>query len=308
MAAITYAASIILLSLGFSLTYQSTEAPNFTIGPIMAIGSYIAYTVTRIWSTQVYLGIPLAFILGFLVSSGIYILVVKPLMKRKRGPVLITVALIGMGLVLTGFVEIYAYWIQEVIHFWPFSVLLKEYDFTIGTVPGIFLVFTAITFLIHILWSRAYSRNQFGSAYRAVVENPELVMVQGLNPDRVWLLVWGFSGGLSCLAGYLSPLWFKSTPEIGPWIMTPIMAASLLGGLYNRRGYFIGGLIVGVLDIMLTVWGQLAIGVWFGDYRQLISMAILVLVLRFRPQGLLGINKSPMLSSSRNLDHGNRLF
>ena len=84
--------------------------------------------------------------------------------------------------------------------------------------------------------------------------------------------------------------------------MTPIMAASLLGGLYNRRGYFIGGLIVGLADIMLTVWGQAVIGVWVGEYRPFVSMVILVLVLRFRPQGLLGREKHHMLSSSRNLD------
>ena len=302
MAAITYAASIILLSLGFSLTYHSTKAPNFTIGPIMAIGSYIAYTVARVLNIPFYMGVPLAFVLGLFVSSGIYILVVKPLVKRKRDPVLITLALIGLGMVITGFIQIYAEWIKDVIHFWSATVLLKEYDFFIGSVPGVFLVFSAITFLTYILWSRIYSGNSLGSAYRATVENPELVMVQGFNPDRVWLLVWGFSGGLACLAGYLIPLWFKSTPLIGPWMMTPIIAASLLGGLYNRRGYFIGGLIVGILDIMLTVWGQAVMGVWVGEYRPLVSMGILVLVLRFRPQGLLGREKVHFLSSSRNLD------
>ena len=295
MAALTYASSIILLSLGFSLTYQSTKAPNFTIGSIMAIGSYVAYTVTRVWNFPVYMGLPLSIIVGFFVSSGIYIIVIKPLMKRNRDPVLITLALIGLGEVLTGLTRIYAEWIKEVIHFWAATVLLKEYDFYIGSVPGIFFVFTAIAFLTYILWSKIYSGNSFGSAYRATVENSELIMVQGVNPDKIWLLVWGFSGGLACLAGFLSPLWFKSTPVMGSWIMTPIIAASLLGGLDTRRGFFIGGLIVGVSDIMLTVWGQERIGVWFGDYRQLISMTILVLVLRFRPQGLLGFEKQNTL-------------
>ena len=295
MAALTYASSIILLSLGFSLTYQSTKAPNFTIGSIMAIGSYVAYTVTRVWNFSVYMGLPLSIIVGFFVSSGIYIIVIKPLMKRNRDPVLITLALIGLGEVLTGLTRIYAEWIKEVIHFWAATVLLKEYDFYIGSVPGIFFVFTAIAFLTYILWSKIYSGNSFGSAYRATVENSELIMIQGVNPDKIWLLVWGFSGGLACLAGFLSPLWFKSTPVMGSWIMTPIIAASLLGGLDTRRGFFIGGLIVGVSDIMLTVWGQERIGVWFGDYRQLISMTILVLVLRFRPQGLLGFEKQNTL-------------
>ena len=302
MASITYAASIILLSLGFSLTYHSTKAPNFTIGPIMAIGSYVAYTVARVLNTPVYMGVPLAFILGFIVSSGIYILVVKPLVERRRDPVLITLALIGLGMVITGLIQIYAEWIKVVTHFWATSVLLKAYEFHIGRVHGVFLVFTAITFLTYILWDRIFSGSPYGSMYRATLENPELVMVQGLNPDRIWLLVWGFSGGLACLAGYLLPLWFKSTPLIGPWMMTPIIAASLLGGLYNRRGYFIGGLIVGILDIMLTVWGQAAIGVWVGEYRPMVSMTILVLVLSFRPQGLLGRDMTHFLGPSRNLD------
>ena len=165
---------------------------------------------------------------------------------------------------------------------------MKEFDFKIGSIPGVFLVSTGISIITYITWRHIYSDTHFGSEYRAIRENPELAMVQGINPERIWLIIWGVSGSLACLAGSFICLWYKSTPLMGPWIMTPIFAASLLGGLDDHRGFFIGGLIVGLADIMLTTWGQEKLGTWFGDYRLFIAMTIMILVLYFKPQGLFG--------------------
>lgn len=288
MAAFIYATSLILLSLGFTTTYNSTRAPNYTIGPIMAMGSYTAFTISRILQFPAYLGLPAAFILGIMVSAAIYKLVIQPMKRWNRSDVLITLSSIGVSIVLTGFIEIFAFCVNTEIHIYSVSFLLKEKDFIIGNIPGVFLVSSITAALTYLLWRYTFSKTTFGYKYRVIKENSELSMIQGIDPERVWLLVWGLSGGLAAFSGALSCLWFKATPLMGPWIMTPIIAASLLGGLDNHRGFFIGGLIVGLAEIMLTSLGQAIVGVWVGEYRPLISISILVLVLMFRPQGIMG--------------------
>ena len=62
MAALVYASSLIMLALSFTLTYTYTRAPNYTIGPVMAIGAYIGFTNTKLLGYPVYLGLPIAFI------------------------------------------------------------------------------------------------------------------------------------------------------------------------------------------------------------------------------------------------------
>ena len=101
--------------------------------------------------------------------------------------------------------------------------------------------------------------------------------------------MWGLSGSLACLAGAICPIWFSVSTVAGSMIITPVIAASILGGLRNHRGYFLGGLVVGVSEIMLSSFAVEKMGNWIGDYRPFIPMIILVLVLYFKPQGLLGI-------------------
>ena len=67
------------------------------------------------------------------------------------------------------------------------------------------------------------------------------------------------------------------------------MAGSLLGGFTNIYGAVIGGATVGLSEIMLTTWGQAWIGTWVGEYRPLVPMLFLVVVLLFEPEGLDGV-------------------
>ena len=100
--------------------------------------------------------------------------------------------------------------------------------------------------------------------------------------------MWGLSGSLAFLGGAICPLWFSVSSTAGIQIITPVIAASILGGLKNPKGAFLGGLVVGVSEILLTAFSQEKFGVWIGEYRPFIPMIILVLVLFFRPEGLLG--------------------
>jgi branched-subunit amino acid ABC-type transport system permease component len=85
-------------------------------------------------------------------------------------------------------------------------------------------------------------------------------------------------------------------------MITSIMAGSLLGGFDSIYGSVIGGVIVGMSEILLTTWGQALIGVWVGEYRPMIPMIFLVTVLLIEPNGLGGAwNKFVATDRGENL-------
>ena len=286
MAALILASVYILLSLAFSITTSTTDAPNFSIGPLMTIGAYQSFILANIMNLPVYLSLPLALIIGFLFNSGIYYLVIKPLTDKNRSKELIVLATLALSIALTGLVQISAYWLRDFFKIYTFVFLLKKYDFKIGSAPGIFFVSGLIVFLVYLIWRHIYLETRLGISYRAILENPCLAQVQGVNIKRTWLWMWGLSGSLAFLGGAICPLWYSVTA--GAQIITPVIAASLLGGLKNPWGSFIGGLFVGVSEIMLITFAVEKLGNWVGEYRPLIPIFILVLVLCFKPEGLLG--------------------
>jgi branched-chain amino acid transport system permease protein len=255
MAALIYASMLVLLAQAHTLTYLTVDAPNFTVGPVAAIGVYVGFTWTKILGLQLYLGLPAAFIVCGLVGVLCYVLVVGPLMRRGRGPVLVALALIGAGVLLTGLLRVYAWRLMNSYGIWTNTVLLKGYDFSVGFVPGVFLVSTVMVLSSILLIDRLVRGTMFGVSLRAAVEDADLAAVQGVNPGRIRFTLWGLAGGLAGLAGAYGSIWFTSSPVMGETLMTGILAACLLGGFGSLRGAAVGGLLQGAGEIFLVVWG-----------------------------------------------------
>jgi len=291
-AALILASVHILLALAFSITYSTINAPNFSIGPLMTIGAYQSFIIANILNLPVYLSLPLALPIGFLLNTGIYKLVIKPLTVRNRSLVLITLATLGLSIALTGLIQIAAYWMRDIFKLYTFVILMKKYDFQIGSTPGVFIVSSLTAFTVYLAWRHFYQKTKIGTSYRAALDNPGLAQTQGINIESLWLRLWGLSGSLACLAGAICSIWYSVNTVSGTQIVTPVITASILGGLKNPKGFFLGGLIVGVSEIMLTSFAVEKLGNWIGEYRPFVPMIILVLVLLLKPEGILGTSKT----------------
>jgi branched-chain amino acid transport system permease protein len=125
-----------------------------------------------------------------------------------------------------------------------------------------------------------YSR--MGKATRAISDNPDLASASGINVDRVVRVVWMLSSGLAALAGIL---WGYFRPgvrwDMGVHILLLIFAAVILGGLGTAFGALIGAIIVGVLVEVSSLWIA-------ADLKYVGALAVLIIVLLIRPQGILG--------------------
>lgn len=290
MAAFTYASAIILLTESFYLIYKSTKVPYFALGTIMTTGAYTSYSCKKIINLPVYLGYPASFIIGALMMLIISAIILEPLIKKGRSLVEITLATIGLEILIQGLIQIY----HEYVKVQHTNIMLREYDFHIGEVSGAFPISTLFAISSFLILRHIFKSTRIGCSIRAVWDNVELAQIQGINPIRDRLMIWGFSGGLAGLAGGIMTMWFHINPLSGSWVMITIFAAAIFGGVDSLRGAFLGGLLVGLGEILLTTWGQNIIGAWIGNYRTFIPFLIIVIIMKFAPNGLFGqdINKT----------------
>jgi branched-chain amino acid transport system permease protein len=286
--ALVYASELTLLSIGFTLTYITAKIPNFAHGTYAGVGIYLSFTFARVLKMSPYLGFPLAFLLGGIISILIYIFVINVLTKMGGGAIVLTIATLAIQIFLTAMINIYAYWARDVFTQYSTNFLLKEDDFEWLGFPGIFPVAIGISVIAVLVLHFLLSRTKIGVAMRATSEDAELSSVLGININQIQLFSWFLTGGLACLAGAMIPMWFQSSPTTGASIITSIMAGSLLGGFESIYGAIIGGFAVGLSEVLLTYVGTSLIGTWVGEYRPLVPMIFLVAVLLIEPRGLQG--------------------
>ncbi len=288
MAALVYASEITLLSIGFTLTYLTAKVPNFAHGTYAGVGIYVSFTFAKILDMSPYIGFPLSFLVGGIISVIIYKLVIGVLQNLGGGAIVLTISTLAIQIFLSATIQIYAYWLRARYGTYAMGFLLKDYDFAVGDFPGIFVVSIGLTTISVIALHYMLTRLKIGVAMRATAEDPSLASILGININQIQLFSWFLTGGMACLAGSMIPLWFMSTPTSGAMIITSIMAGSLLGGFESVYGAVVGGAVVGISEIMLTTWGQAIIGTWVGEYRPIVPMVFLVAVLLIEPNGLQG--------------------
>jgi branched-chain amino acid transport system permease protein len=286
---ITYSSLVTILSIGFTLTYLTAKIPNFAHGTYAGIGIYVSWTISKILGYSPYIGFPLAFVFGGITSVIIYLLVINVIKRLGGGAVVLTISTLAIQILLTSLINIYVYGVREMYGTYGMGFMLKEYDFSIGGFRGIVVTSFSSVIIIVILLHILLTRTRTGIAMRATAEDPELSSILGININNIQKLSWFLTGGLACLAGAMYPLWFQSYPASGDYMITSIMAASLLGGFDNIYGSIIGGFGVGISEIIFTSWLQNTIDPGLGRWRPLIPMIILVVVLLFEPRGLTGV-------------------
>ena len=294
MSAIVYACEISILSIGFTLTYLTAKIPNFAHGTYAGIGIYVVFTFSKIFGFSPYMSFPVSFLVGGAISVVIFILVIAVLSRMGGGAIVLTISTLAIQIFLTAVLYIYAYWLNRRYKHYALGFMLKDFDFRVGGFQGIFPISVLICVVTVIMLHYTLTRTKTGVAMRATAEDPELSSVLGINTYRIQLFSWFLTGGLACLAGSMLPLWFMSNPATGAYIITSIMAGSLLGGFNSIYGAIVGGFGVGLSEILITYWAQnLKIGgerlLWIGEYRPLVPMFVMIAVLLLEPRGLQGV-------------------
>ena len=287
--AVIFASLLSMLSTGLTLTYMTTKVPNFAHGDFATISMYTSLILAEIFGLSPYLGIPLGFLVGSLTALLLYISVLKPLLDRGANYIILMIATIAYDMILISVINILADSLTYAYKIATRLFILKSYDFSIFGLPGIAVVAPLIAVVMVVALYLFLNRTRFGIAMRAAIENPSLAGVVGINVNLTYAVSWFIAGGLAGIAGSLMPLWLMCNPDLGMRLIVSVFAASIVGGLTNIYGAFIGGLLIGFAEVLGTGYLSIIVGSWVIPYRPIIPLVIMSLTLLFAPKGLTGI-------------------
>ena len=288
---VVYASLFGLMAVGLTLTYLTTKVPNFAYGSFVTIGSYTSFSVFRIDHVNPYFSVPLAFLLGALVSVAMYLGVLRMLARRGSSLVALMISTLAIDIAFVGIFGIYSDYLTShygIVDSKNFFRLLA--DFSLYGLPGLFYTAPISLALVTTALFLFLTRTRFGVAMRASVENPSLARVLGIDVERTYVFAWFLAGGFASTAGSFSALWLQGGTTVGSGLIVEIFAASVLGGLASIYGAAFGGLIVGASEILLTQAGITVFGSWISIYQKGFPLLIMVITLLLFPRGLVSVN------------------
>ena len=285
-----FGSELALLAIGVTMVYGSLRFPNFAHVEFATIGAYLALVL---WP---FIGLGLSIVISIILAGIIGVLSDFLIFRRLRSstPIMLMITSFGLGIVLRESVR--AIWGTEP-HFYPLG-LQKPWQIlnaNITPVQGsIILIAIACTLFFHLL----LNKTKLGIAMRATADNPQLAEASAIHTERVIQMVWLIGCGFAALGGILIGLETQIHPRMGFGIIIPVFCAAILGGIGNPYGAVLGAAIVAFAEnIGLSInWAPL--GNFLGltsksylsiptGYKEAIPFLILIIVLLFRPQGLM---------------------
>ncbi|WP_231618769.1 branched-chain amino acid ABC transporter permease [Nonomuraea sp. SBT364] len=269
---------IALAALGLSLIYGTTGLTNFAHGELVTLGALLAYA----FNTGIGLHLIPAALIAVILAGGLGYAQDRFFwgQLRRRGTGIIAAMIVSIGVAIFlrylflilfgGQSEAFAqYNAQPGIQVGPISAAPKNF------------VAMGIELLVLIVVGVALLRTRTGKAARAVADNPAPAASSGINVDRVIRIIWTVGGAIAALAGIMLGLSQNLKFTMGQDILLLIFAGVTLGGLGTAFGALVGSIIVGLFIQVSTLWVP-------PELKSVGALAVLIIVLLFRPQGILG--------------------
>jgi len=282
-----------LLGLALVLRHRVSEVPDFSIIVYLWLGVFSSGVALNL-GLNLYAGPLLAFAAGCLLGWAQYRGIEGVMERREDDAVLRTLSTIGVQIIGGAILWISAYWLdyyQSKLSTHIFHAMIL-FDFELLGIRGIFYVIPLMCLGVYISLCLLRSKTTFRATLVASGENPELAMIQGVDPWRIRLVVWTLTGGLACVAGSLFPPFIHVDPGGGnTYIMIPLLAIGVLSGFESLILAVVAAYIVGVTEIGLTLWAQLNIGSWIGEFRPVIPALIVYFAMLLIPHGLSDLKK-----------------
>ncbi len=273
---------IALTSVGLSLIYGVTGLINFAHGELVTFGAVVAWFLNAgSWGFRVTLAIAalLAVVAGGLLGAGLEKGVFRPLRRRKVPNVSLIVTTIGLSLVLRHVILI---WYGPQVHKYRDYAIEIARDYGPVSITDVKLAIIIISLLVLGLVGVLLMKTKLGTGMRAVADNRELAEASGIDVRKVILATWVGGGALAALGGVFQGIGFAGVSwDLGFKLLLLMFAAVILGGLGTAFGAMVGGILIGVVTQISSLWLST-------EFKLVIAFAVLIIVLLVRPQGILG--------------------
>ncbi|MHC5613174.1 MAG: branched-chain amino acid ABC transporter permease [Nostoc sp.] len=265
---------IALAAVGLTLTYGILRLSNFAHGDFLTLGAYLTWLINSIG-----VNIWLSMILAAAGTVAAMLLSEKLLWSKMRSirATSTTLIIISIGLALflrNGIIFIWGGKNQN--YNLPVTPAL---DILGLKVPQNQLLVLGLAVLAILALHYLLQNTKIGKAMRAVADDLDLARISGINVDRVIFWTWLIAGTLTSLGGSMYGLITAVRPNMGWFLILPLFASVILGGIGNPYGAIAAALIIGIVQEISTPW----LG---SQYKQGVALLIMILVLLIRPKGL----------------------
>lgn len=291
-----------LIALGYTMVYGVLEFINFAHSEIFVIGAFVGVEVLLLLEASGHLAaLNPGFVLVMLLLAGMGLsglaavglerVAYRPLRGAPRLVPLISA--IGASFFLQDFIRfIESLWRNTFYLTYP-SIEVLEQTVSLGeavTLPvkSILVIATALLMLLALYL--LVNRTKVGTAMRAVAQDPDTAALMGIHVDRIIALTFFVGGSMGGAAGLLFGLHYSLVnPYTGFIPGLKAFTAAVLGGIGNIPGAVLGGMVLGVMEAFAASYlSILTSGAFGAEYKDVFAFLVLILILIFRPKGILG--------------------
>ncbi|MGE0084864.1 MAG: branched-chain amino acid ABC transporter permease [Desulfococcaceae bacterium] len=281
-----------LIALGYTLVYGVLTLINFAHGDIFMVGAYIAFFVATFFLGHatglpggfvLILTIPLTMILTACVGVTLERIAYRPLRRKGANRLYVVITALMCGLILeNGNLALLGASRKS------FPELVEKTVYTFGMVSmtnlKIAVIISAI--LVFILLQFIVTKTRIGMAMRAISYDKFAVPLMGIPIDTIIVFTFALGSSMAGLAGLLYSLSYPILdPYMGALIGWKAFIAAVVGGIGDIRGAFLGGFVLGFVEILVVAFFP-------STFRDLIAFSILLLILVYKPTGLFGVAKT----------------
>jgi branched-chain amino acid transport system permease protein len=291
-----------LIALGYTMVYGVLQFINFAHSEVFIVGAFVGVEImlglkaSGSLDHMPWIIVLVVVLLAGMLASGLLAFAVERVAYRplRAAPRLIPlISAIGVSFFLQDAVRLFeSIWRNAFNLVYPtIDALNERYELTATidiSVKSIVVIVAALLMLwaLHVL----VNRTRIGTAIRAVAEDQAAASLMGINVNQIISLTFVIGGAMGGAAGVLFGIQYGLVnPYTGFIPGLKAFTAAVLGGIGNIPGAMVGGLVLGVLEAFAASYLSLLTGGAFGaEYKDIFAFSILILILIFRPKGLLG--------------------
>ena len=265
-----------LMALGLSVIFGVVRVVNFAHGEMMTIASYAAIVAFGAWNIDPLVSmIPIAVLL-FALGYAMQAVLINPFINRPEHSQFILLAAVAI-IMVNGLLMIFGPDARNVL----VDYALDSIEVGPLLIDKVRVITAVLALAITAALFAFFKLSRTGKAIRACADNHMGALVVGLNVKRLYALTFGIGSAIVGAAGAMMTLLIDTTPNIGPVFTLQAFVIVIIGGLGSMPGALLGGVLIGLSEAMS--------GLFFApSAKTMFGVAILILVLLFRPQGLLG--------------------
>ena len=277
-----------LIALGYTMVYGILKFINFAHGDILMVGAYVGLftfnalrgdtTMGAWWLISFFIAMLVSMIFCALLGMAIEKIAYKPLRKGSRLAPLLSA--IGISFILSNSAA------------WMFGTHSRKFDYpfdnTALSIAGVVItphqiLVLVVAVVMMVALSLFVSKSKMGKAMRATALDGDTAKLMGINSDMIISLTFGIGSALAACGGILIALDYKVYATMGTMVGLKAFVAAVVGGIGNITGAMLGGFLLGLLE----TFGVALLGIPQG-FKDAIAFAVLIIILLFKPEGLLG--------------------